>query len=115
MARRKQKRTRSTVKLKDVKRNILVERDENGVPHVTGDSWLDVLYGLGYVHSLDRATQFLFSRVVACGTAAESISDKPELLETDRFFRRVGLQLQLEQEVLELYERCLLYTTYSPS
>ena len=102
MARTKQKRTRSTVKLKDVKRNILVERDENGVPHVTGDSWLDVLYGLGYVHALDRATQFLFSRVVACGTAAESISDKPELLETDRFFRRVGLQLQLEQEVLDL-------------
>lgn len=99
MSRTKQKRTRSPVKLKDASRRILVQRDQNGVPHISGDRWLDVLYGLGFLHALDRGTQILFSRVVARGTAAEFIADKPELVETDRFFRRVGLGLQLEQEV----------------
>ena len=74
---------------------IVVERDANGVPHICGDGWLDVLYGLGYLHAIDRGTQILFSRVVARGTAAERIADKPELVETDRLFRCIGLDLQL--------------------
>ena len=102
MARAKQNRTRSIVKLKDAQRKIVVERDSNGVPHISGDGWLDVLYGLGYLHALDRGTQILFSRVVARGTAAERIADKPELVETDRFFRCIGLDLQLAQEVVDL-------------
>ena len=102
MARAKQKQTRSTVKLRDVNRRILVERDASGVPHVSGEHWLDVLYGLGYLHAIDRGTQILFSRVVAQGNAAQRIADKPELVETDRFFRRVGLDLQLKQEVIDL-------------
>ena len=66
-------------------------RDPHGVPHIRADSWREALYGLGYMHALDRPTQMLFSRAVASGRAAELIADKPELLETDRFFRRVGL------------------------
>ena len=44
----------------------------------------------------------LFARAVASGRAAELIADKPELLETDRFFRRVGLGQHLAREVRAL-------------
>lgn len=77
-------------------------RDEYGVPHITAANWLDGLFGLGYMHGLDRGTQLLFARSVARGTAAEDLSDSPELLETDCLFRRVGLHLELERE-LRLY------------
>ncbi|HEY2761314.1 MAG TPA: penicillin acylase family protein, partial [Pirellulales bacterium] len=60
------------------------------------------LYGLGYLHALDRPTQMLFARALASGRSAELISDKPELLETDRFFRRVGLYRFLDDEVRRL-------------
>ena len=60
--------------------------------------------GLGYMHATDRGTQLLFSRVVAAGEAAGRISNKAELVETDRFFRRVGLHLGLEEEANELDE-----------
>ncbi len=74
-------------------------RDSAGVPHVEADSWQDALYALGYLHALDRPTQIFFSRVVAQGEAAGRIANKPELVETDRFFRRAGLHLNLDAEV----------------
>jgi penicillin amidase len=80
-------------------------RDENGVPHIQAGSWRAALYGLGYMHALDRPTQMLFARALASGQSAEQISDKPELLETDRFFRRVGLNLRLDDEVRQMDDR----------
>ncbi|MCH2127255.1 MAG: penicillin acylase family protein [Pirellulaceae bacterium] len=80
-------------------RKFKVARDQAGVPHIGAATWLDGIFGLGYMHALDRGTQLLFSRSVACGRAAEKISDAPEMVETDRFFRRVGLYRDLSDEV----------------
>ena len=87
------------VRLTNSRRHIAIGRDDAGVPHVTGGTWLDVLYGLGYMHATDRPTQMLFSRAVAMGESAGRIADRPELLETDKFFRRIGLYLNVEREV----------------
>ena len=91
--------------LRQSQRKISAARDDYGVPHVQAESWLDALYGLGYLHAYDRPTQMLFARVVASGRSAELIADKAELLETDRFFRRAGLDLHLAREVLLLEPR----------
>ncbi len=80
-------------------------RDDAGIPHVTAASWLDALYGLGYLHAIDRPTQVFFSRNVATGQAAARIANKPQLIEADRFFRRAGLHLNLECEVENLRPR----------
>lgn len=90
---------------KKAKRDFHVHRDAHGVPHITADSWLDALYGLGYMHAIDRGTQLLFSRTVASGRAAEQIADKDELLETDRFFRRIGLHSGVEADAKDLDDR----------
>lgn len=80
-------------------RAVEIFRDLHGVPHVHAEFWHDALYGLGYMHGLDRGTQLLFSRSVASGRAGEEISATPELLETDRFFRRIGLPRDLHHEL----------------
>lgn len=90
------------LRIKNARRNFRVSRDDNGVAHIAASSWRDTLYGLGFMHALDRPTQLLFSRAVASGRSAEQISAKPELVETDRFFRRAGLYLTLEQEINQL-------------
>ena len=87
---------------KSARRRFSVARDANGVPHISAGSWRAALYGLGYMHGIDRPTQLLFSRAVASGESAEQIADKPELLEMDRFFRRTGLYLNLDNEVAAL-------------
>src|SRR5690606_4327369 len=78
------------------------ERDDAGIPHLTASTWREALYGLGYLHAIDRPTQILFSRAVAIGCAAERIANRPELVETGRVFRRAGLHLHLEREVKNL-------------
>src|SRR5262245_37639822 len=88
--------------IKHARRKFTAVRDSNGVPHLQATTWPDVLYGLGYMHALDRPTQMLFARTVASGRSAELISDKPQLVETDRFFRRVALYSNLEREVSQL-------------
>ncbi len=62
----------------------------------------EALYGLGYMHAIDRPTQMLFARAVASGQSAELIAAKPELLEMDRLFHRVGLYQHLDDEVADL-------------
>ena len=42
--------------LKHSRRPIQVARDDEGVPHITAENWEDGLYGLGYMHALDRGT-----------------------------------------------------------
>jgi penicillin G amidase len=90
------------LRIKNARRRFSADRDDNGVPHIRANDWPSALYGLGYLHALDRPTQILFSQAVAWGRSAELIADKPELVETDRFFRRVGLYLHLEREVAGL-------------
>src|SRR5262245_17105249 len=93
------------LQFKFARRRLEAFRDENGVPHVVAGSRREALYGLGYLHALDRPTQMLFARALASGRSAELISDKPEMLETDRFFRRAGLHLNLDDEVRRLDDR----------
>jgi penicillin amidase len=90
------------LKLKHARRPITIHRDEAGVPHIKADSRRSALYGLGYMHAVDRTTQMLFARAVASGLTAERIADKPELLETDRLFRRAGLYENVKREVESL-------------
>lgn len=90
------------IRLKSASDRFTAQRDENGVPHIAAATWMDALYGLGYLHATDRGTQLLFSRSVASGRATEEIAVSRELSETDGFFRRVGLHLRLKEEVAAL-------------
>jgi len=100
------------ISAKHARRKFTAARDENGVPHVDAPSWREALYALGYLHALDRPTQMLFSRTVARGRAAERIADTLELLETDRFFRRSGLYLDLDREVRGLADHIFEQLTF---
>ncbi|MEQ8786027.1 MAG: penicillin acylase family protein [Pirellulaceae bacterium] len=90
------------IALTTARRPITAARDRHGVPHLEAASWLDAVYGLGYLHAIDRGTQLLFARSVASGRAAEEIADSPELVETDRFFRRIALNRHLDIEATGL-------------
>lgn len=90
------------LKIRNARRRFEVARDDNGVAHISAPTWREALFGLGYMHAFDRPTQLLFSRVMASGRSAQRIADTSTLLETDRFFRKVGLYLHLEREVQNL-------------
>ena len=93
------------INIVNTRRPFTAVRSKDGIPHIEADSWLSCLYGLGYVHAIDRPTQILFARAVARGTAAERISDKQDLVDTDQYFRRAGLYLHQKEEVERLDDK----------
>ena len=93
------------INIGNTRRPFTAVRSKYGIPHIEADSWLSCLYGLGYVHAIDRPTQILFARAVARGTAAERISDKQDLVDTDQYFRRAGLYLHQKEEVERLDDK----------
>lgn len=64
-------------------------RDENGVPHIFGQSEEDVSFALGVAHAQDRLWQMELFRRVGQGRLAEVLG-KPAL-PADRYLRTLGL------------------------
>src|SRR5437016_5756760 len=68
--------------------SVRLERNEQGVAHITADSLDDAHLGLGFCHARDRGLQMLLVRVLGRGRACEQLQDSEEMLVFDRFFRR---------------------------
>ena len=89
-----------------LEQDVEVIRDRWGVPHVYASSAHDLFYAQGYVHAQDRLWQMELQRRVASGTFAE-VAGKTGL-QTDRFFRRVGLRRAAECELAQLDDEARL-------
>lgn len=80
--------------------DLSIWRDEHGVVHVRATGEGDRYWGLGYAHGLDRGLQVLMMRILGQGRAAEFLD--AELLEVDRFFRRMNWHGGLQGEISKL-------------
>src|SRR5262245_50626083 len=69
---------------------IQLERDEKGNAVMTARAADDALFGLGYCHARDRGLQMRLVRILGRGRACERLDDSDEMLEIDRFFRRLN-------------------------
>ena len=68
---------------------VTVRYDDHRVPHVFAQNDHDLYFAQGYLTARDRLWQMEFQTHVAAGRLAEIVG--PARLETDRFFRRMGL------------------------
>lgn len=94
-------------------KNIRVERDETGVPHIIADSKQDAVYGLGYIHAADRGLQMLMMRILGQGRASECLDSNEELLHADLFFRKMNWKCVTSEQIgllsSEAKELCQAY------
>jgi penicillin amidase len=79
-----------------------ITRDVHGVPHIVANELGSLLWGLGYCHALDRGLQLLLTRILGEGRASECLAATPEMLEVDRFFRRLNWRGNAATEALKL-------------
>ena len=77
------------VALKGLGAQTTVYFDDYGIPHIYGSSEEDVYFALGFVHAQERLFQMEMMRRTAAGRLSEILG--PELLETDTFFRTLGI------------------------
>ncbi len=77
-------------------------RDARGIPQISGPNIDALYYGMGYFHARDRGLQMLLMRVLASGRASELLDDSDEMVEVDRFFRRLDFRRGLDAEIAKL-------------
>lgn len=64
--------------------------DEFGIPHIYAEKESDAIMALGYVHAQDRLWQMELVRRIAAGRLSEIFGS--DLVETDKFFRGLGIE-----------------------
>ena len=65
-------------------------RDKNGVCHVEGKNRAEIFELMGYAHGKDRGMQIILMRILGQGRASEFLDSSDEVLEIDKFFRRMN-------------------------
>lgn len=77
-------------------------RDEHGIPQITAQDIEGLYWGMGYCHAMDRGLQMLLMRVLGQGRAAELLDGSDEMVEVDRFFRRMNWSGKVAEEERKL-------------
>jgi penicillin amidase len=67
---------------------VEITRDADGIPHISGKTMPDALFGLGYAHAQDRLWQMEFQRRIGHGRLSEIFGEAT--VPQDRFLRTVG-------------------------
>ena len=82
--------------------NIRIERLKNGIPEINVNNEKDMYFGLGYCHATDRGMQMMMMMILGTGTASQHLSSDDEMLEIDKFFRKMNWHNNLEDEIKKL-------------
>ncbi|MFK5856346.1 MAG: penicillin acylase family protein, partial [Bacteroidota bacterium] len=81
---------------------ITIERIEGGIPLVKATCESDMYYGIGYCHAMDRGMQMMMMKILGTGTASAHLSGDDEMLEIDKFFRRMNWHNNVADEIQKL-------------
>jgi len=87
--------TEGVVRLRGLSAEVVVARDDLGVPRIVAQTSGDALFALGFVHAQDRLWQMELQRRVGAGRMAELVG--AEALPLDKFMRTLGLHRLAEQ------------------
>eukprot|EP01083_Nonionella_stella_P073272 198000_1 len=85
-----------------LQKDVLIRRDEWGVPHISGSCINDVMFATGIVHAQDRFWQMDLNRRVARGKLSELLGLKA--LELDKFSRTLGWARLAEHDWEAMHE-----------
>jgi penicillin amidase len=86
-----------TVALPGLQKDVIVERDHWGVPHIRANSAEDMVEAQGYVMAQDRLWQMDLLRRVARGQLSEILG--PATLNVDKQFRTFGFARAAERDL----------------
>jgi penicillin G amidase len=95
-------KTEGTLEVRGIDRDVVIRRDEHGVPYIEAQTDDDAFYGLGFCQGQDRAFHLEMLLRLVHGTLSEVVG--AEMLPVDRLSRRVGFtriardQLPLAEE-----------------
>src|SRR5438445_13397548 len=86
-----------TIRLPGLQNNVLVERDNWGIPHIRASSVEDMVEAQGYVMAQDRLWQMDLLRRVGRGQLSEILG--PATVDVDKQFRALGFSRPAERDI----------------
>ncbi len=89
-----------TISVPGLQKDVVVERDLWGVPHIRASSVEDLVEAQGYVVAQDRLWQMDLLRRVARGQLSEILG--PATLEIDKEYRTLGFSRAAERDVSQM-------------
>ncbi len=90
-----------------------MKRESNGTVIINAHSEEEMYKQLGVAHATDRGLQMLIMRILGKGRAAELLEGTDEMVEVDKFFRRLNWR-NCEAELSKFDERTIhLFTHYN--
>ncbi len=92
----------NAITLQGPKGAVILKRNEHGIPEITAREPVDAAFALGWVHADDRQMQAIFTRILIQGRTAELLQGSAELVEVDRYMRRMGFYAGIEKEIAKL-------------
>jgi len=95
-------KTKNVIKLQGKNGEITIKRNKNGIPEVIASTAVDLAYGNGFVHANDRQLHMFLTRIIMKGEAAEKLAADTELIELDKYIRRMRFAPDIEKEVKKL-------------
>jgi penicillin amidase len=75
---------------------VMIDRDEHGIPTIRAQNQNDLAYGLGVAHAQDRLWQMETHRRIGSGRLAEAFG--PKAVDTDRVLRALGVRQAAEAQ-----------------
>ena len=79
-----------------------ISRDENGICHIEAENREDAFWWMGHAHARDRGMQMLLMRILGQGRAAEILDSGDEIVDIDRFFRRMNWTGSMDSEIAKI-------------
>lgn len=92
--------TQGTQTLAGISAPVSIVRDTHGVVTIRAQTMTDAYFALGFVHAQDRLWQMDFMRRLGAGRLSEVAG--PAALNTDKFFRTLGLARVAERNLATL-------------
>lgn len=78
---------------------ISIQRNNNGIPHISCSNNHDFVMALGYCHAMDRGIQMMMFKTLGQGNAARDFEGSEEMIAIDRFFRRMNWKNVSQQSI----------------
>ena len=88
--------TEGTVRVAGIDSEVLIQRDRFGIPAITASHECDAVFGLGFCHAQDRASQLEVIQRLGRGTLSEMVG--PKAVPVDRLLRTVGFHHAARQQ-----------------
>ena len=90
------------LKLNGLQEKTEIYYDDFGIPHIYAENEHDAYLALGFAHAQDRLFQMEMMRRVGGGRLAEILGES--LVETDKFFRTLGINQIADKTIAEYYD-----------